>query len=82
MVAVAGVALLDALCAEALRRESTARRKARGRMHDYGDRRGLPRPVEEMRGAARDFEVPRDFAIPPPLRPWTAQDNARPGQAA
>lgn len=71
MLAVTAVALLDTLCAEALRREVGARRRARGRGFDYGDRRGLPEPVDTMRGAARrDFTVPRDFAIPPPLRPW------------
>lgn len=78
MVAVGGVALLDLLCATALAREDRSRRRAKGRLHDYGGRRGLPRPVEEMRGAARrDFEVPRDFAIPPALRPWTEEDRRR-----
>lgn len=72
MLAVAGVGLLDLLGAMALGREARTSRRARGRMFDYADRRGLPRPVAEMRGAARrDFAVPRDFAIPPPLRPWT-----------
>lgn len=80
MLAVAGVGLLDLLCATALAREQGARRHAAGRMHDYGDRRGLPHPVGEMRGAARrDFEVPRDFAIPAPLRPW---NGGRPVEAA
>jgi hypothetical protein len=71
MLAVLGVGLLDILGAMALARERRGRRRARGRLFDYGDRRGLPRPVEAMRGAARrDFETPRDYAIPPPLRPW------------
>lgn len=80
MLAVAGVGLLDLFCATALAREEGARHRATGRLHDYGDRRGLPQPVEAMRGAARrDFEVPRDFAIPGPLRPWR---DGRPQQAA
>ena len=62
--------LLDVLCGRALARgrPPSAKRLAR----DYGDRRGMPQPAEAMRGAARDFEVPRDFRIPDPLRPWTS----------
>ena len=29
------------------------------------------RPPQQMRGAARDFEVPRDFRTPEALRPYT-----------
>ena len=39
---------------------------------DYGDRSGLPRPPEAMRGAARDFEVPQDMRVPELLRPYRA----------
>jgi hypothetical protein len=69
MLAVLGVGLVDALCAQALERE--ARPFRRGALTDYGNRTGFPRPAAAMRGAARDFEVPRDFRIPEPLRPWT-----------
>jgi hypothetical protein len=47
-------------------------------MRDYRDRRGMPRPPQAMRGAARDFEIPRDFRTPEALRPWT---SARPDGA-
>ena len=33
-------------------------------------RSGMPRPANDMRGAAAGFEVPKDFRIPEPLRPW------------
>jgi hypothetical protein len=67
--AVLGVTVLDLACGVVLHN----RAKQRAIRHpDYGDRRGLPRPPEQMRGAARDFEVPRDFRIPEPLRPWAA----------
>ena len=70
IAAVAGVTLLDVLCGRALAARKTSERKRLAR--DYGDRRGMPQPAEAMRGAARDFEVPRDFRIPDPLRPWTS----------
>ena len=37
---------------------------------DYSDRSGLPRPPEQMRGAASDFEVPRDMRPPEALRSY------------
>lgn len=68
LLAVAGVTLLDVVCARAL---SDARAVPPPRpLPDYSDRSGLPRPPEEMRGAARDFEVPKDMRIPEPLRPY------------
>jgi hypothetical protein len=69
LLAVAGVTMLDVVTAQALR---PRRRPSPQRMRDYSSRSGLPRPAAEMRGAARDFEVPRDFRIPAPLRPWAA----------
>lgn len=48
--AVALVTALDLACARALQSE----RRPEPRMHDYSDRRGMPRPPEEMRGAARE----------------------------
>ena len=37
---------------------------------DYHRRTGFPKPPEQMRGAARDFEVPRDMRTPEALRPF------------
>ncbi len=67
--AVAGVTALDLYCALALSGEDT---RPRPPLHDYSDRRGMPRPVEAMRGAARDFVAPRDFRTPEAMRPWTS----------
>ena len=70
MLAVAGVTLLDAWCARAL--EDERREIAARPLPYYGDRSGLPASPSEMRGAARDLEVPADFRIPEPLRPYAA----------
>jgi hypothetical protein len=65
LAAVAGVTLLDVACVQAL--SNGAPRPIR----DYSNRSGLPRPPEVMRGAARDFKVPRDMRIPEAMRPFT-----------
>ena len=65
--AVAGVTALDVYCAQRLSREDTIPLPP---PRSYSDRSGFPRPPSAMRGAARDFEVPRDFRIPEPLRPY------------
>jgi hypothetical protein len=67
MGAVAGATMLDVICANALTGESQQPRQLRW---DYSDRSGLPRPAQQMRGAARDFEAPRDMRIPDALRPY------------
>ena len=36
----------------------------------HSDRRGLPRPPADMRGAARDALAPGDMRAPEPLRPY------------
>jgi len=64
--AVAGVTLLDIACANAL----TQQPQQDERHWDYSDRSGLPRSPQQMRGAARDFEVPRDMRTPDALRPY------------
>jgi hypothetical protein len=69
MGAVAGATALDIYCANALTGESD--RSNREQRWDYSDRSGLPRSPNEMRGAASDFEMPRDMRIPDALRPWT-----------
>jgi hypothetical protein len=64
LAAVAGVAMLDV--AAARRSAQPARRAVR----DYSGRSGLPRSVQEMRGAAReDFQPPADMVTPAPMRP-------------
>lgn len=67
MAAVAAVSALDLYCAQTLSRESP---RPLPPMRDYTGRSGFRRPVAEMRGAASDFEVPPDFRIPEPLRPY------------
>jgi hypothetical protein len=67
LAAVAGVTALDCITAQALTGTSRP-------VPDYSDRRGMPRPPEEMRGIARkDFTPPRDMRSPEALRPFTSQ---------
>ena len=67
--AVGGVTALDVFCARALSKD---RRTAYTPHRDYSDRSGMPRPPEAMRGAASDFEPPRDMRIPDLLRPYAS----------
>jgi hypothetical protein len=69
MAAVAGVTALDVICARAL---SAEREQAQEPLPDYRDRVGMAHGPAAMRGAARDFQVPRDFRTPEPLRPYQA----------
>ncbi|HET9018706.1 MAG TPA: cyclase dehydrase [Acetobacteraceae bacterium] len=62
LLAVAGVAALDVLCAQTL---SSREARRPGRRFDYEDRSGWPRAPETMRGAARKaaaLSPPRDAA--------------------
>jgi hypothetical protein len=68
VVAVAGVTALDVMCAQGLTAKQT---RPASSVRDYSARRGMPRPPEAMRGAARDFKVPRDMRIPEAMRPYT-----------
>jgi hypothetical protein len=68
LATVAGATAIDAYCAQALSRSSPV---PLAPLRDYSDRSGLPQSPEAMRGAARDFQAPRDFRTPEPLRPWT-----------
>jgi hypothetical protein len=68
MAAVAGVTALDVYCAQTLSRESPHPLPP---MQDYSDRTGYPRGIGQSHGAARDFEVPRDFRTPEAMRPYT-----------
>ncbi len=66
IAAVAGVAAVDAMGAVAAQRGAAHDAAA----PDYSDRRGMPLPPDEMRGAAIiDFDMPEDMQIPQPLRP-------------
>jgi hypothetical protein len=69
LAAVAGVTALDLYCAGTLSSESP---RPLPPMRDYRSRSGYPKPPEAMRGAARDFEIPRDFRTPEALRPWAS----------
>lgn len=72
LAAVAGVTALDAICAKALSGTASAGPSVR----DYSDRRGMPKPPEAMRGAARDFQAPKDMRTPEALRPFTSRSFA------
>jgi hypothetical protein len=58
LLALAGVTTLDVICAIGLTSEKGGRRTATA---DYRDRSGFPRGLQAARGAARDFEPPRDM---------------------
>ena len=71
MASVLGVTALDVVCGLSLSSQAKERRRQRRiALRDYRDRSGFPRAPEEMRGAARDFEVPADMRTPEPLRPY------------
>jgi len=59
------VGVVDIACALLPDRDKTA-----GTAIDYSDRVGMPQSPERMRGAARDFEVPRDMRPPEALRAY------------
>ncbi|HEV7912436.1 MAG TPA: hypothetical protein VGP22_01615 [Albitalea sp.] len=64
---VLGLGIGLVACARALR---SGRRSVPRGSHDYSNRRGLPLPPEEMRGAALlDFCIPDDMRTPLALRP-------------
>ncbi|MDB5510945.1 MAG: cyclase dehydrase [Enterovirga sp.] len=67
MAAVTGVTMLDLAVARGLTAEKSL---ADEPVADYSDRTGFPRGIEASRGAARDLDVPADFRIPGPLRPY------------
>ena len=66
IAAVAGVTALDVLCTQLLNADEP---DAVGPPPDYSDRTGLPRPPEEMRGAARDAPIGADMREPAMMRP-------------
>jgi hypothetical protein len=71
IAAVAGVLALDVVCAQSLTTDTGVNddEQRRNLIHCYAGRSGFPRPAHAMRGAARDFDVPRDLRTPELLRP-------------
>jgi hypothetical protein len=74
MASVLGATAADVYCAQKLSRESP---RPLPPLRDYSGRSGLPRPPEEMRGAARDFETPDDMRTPEALRPYDTESDAQ-----
>ena len=72
LLSVLGVTALDIVCAQQLSSDHPQQRQP---VRDYSDRSGLPRPPQQMRGAARDFKIPRDFQTPEALRPYDQQQR-------
>lgn len=66
LVTVAGVTALDIYCAQRLSSEDT---RPLPPVRDYSNRSGFPRPPDQMRGAARDFQTPADMRAPPAMQP-------------
>lgn len=64
LATVAGVSILDLVAAVGL----SMRQGGMERVFDYSDRSGWPRPVEAMRGLAKDFLTPRDMRGPEVMR--------------
>src|SRR5687768_17591211 len=67
VAAVAGVTALDLVCAQRLSADGA---QSSAPIPDYGDRRGLPRPPEAMRGVARAALGPSDVRMPEAMRPY------------
>ena len=67
LAAVAGVTALDGISAQAL----SGGQSSGPVLRDYSDRRGMPKPPEAMRGAARNLSLPRHLRTPEALRPFT-----------
>ena len=70
---VLGVTLLDFLGEQGVRIRHT---RARGQRRLYHDRSGFPKGIQAARGAARNFQAPREMRAKPP-----ALSAARPSAA-
>ena len=64
LAVLVGFLVVDSLVAGKLTRE---RSRSRGELRDYSDRSGFPQGAAKARGAARDFETPRDYKAAPAL---------------
>jgi threonine dehydrogenase-like Zn-dependent dehydrogenase len=62
------LSMADLYCARNLSRQETWPALVR----DYSDRRGMSRPPNAMRGAARNVQIPADMRAPKELQPLTA----------
>ncbi len=67
---LAAVTAVDIFCASSLSREKGGVKSA---TTDYSNRSGFPKGVSAVKGAARDFQPPRDMRTPDALRPWDVQ---------
>jgi hypothetical protein len=74
IAAVAGVTVLDTICAQML--SSATDEQPRRPMYDYSRRSGFSRSPDQMRGAASDFELPSDMREPAAMRPQTGHQQA------
>jgi hypothetical protein len=72
LAVTAAVTGFDLYAGYALYRGGRRARKSQQRANDYRLRSGFSRPASEMRGAARDFQAPREFRTPELLRPFGA----------
>jgi hypothetical protein len=61
-----GATAMDVFCSVGLSGEKGGRK---GAVADYHSRSGFPKGKERARGAARDFQIPRDVRAKDPLRP-------------
>jgi hypothetical protein len=73
--ALLAVTAIDLFCAISLSREKGGPRRARA---DYHDRSGFPQGLQSARGAAHDFQVPRDIRGPEALRPQATEGARHP----
>jgi hypothetical protein len=73
--ALLAVTAIDLFCALSLSMEKGGRWRARA---DYSSRSGFPRGPLAARGAARDFQTPRDIRGPEALRPYMTEGARHP----
>ncbi|MBV9860599.1 MAG: cyclase dehydrase [Alphaproteobacteria bacterium] len=73
--ALLAVTAIDLFCASCLNSEKGGRKTARA---DYRNRSGFPQGQRAARGAARDFETPRDIRGPEALRPQATEGARHP----
>jgi hypothetical protein len=69
LLMVAGISLLDLAAAQGT---TSRHRQDRGRRRMYYDRSGFPRGLEATKGAAKDFQAPRNL---PGSRPLAQVEN-------
>jgi len=72
--ALLAVTAIDLFCASCLNAEKGGPNTARA---DYRNRSGFPQGQQAARGAARDFQTPRDIRGPEALRPQTTGEPKR-----